>query len=170
MPRVALPIGERIVDAGDACKAILQDQFRVRLDFRRRIDASARRVSHREGERGVGHIVDRIADVGGYARRGLAALLGADAGDDEMIDLPATQPEIEAGIGERVVRVFFEDHGGRARQPLLRHGKAGFPGERTSLADVKDMDDWNAGFARATVQTQDGALEGRQIGIRPVGV
>src|ERR1700733_14440357 len=67
--------------------------------------AAGRRVPVLDRRRGggVGDERDAKAEVRGHPRRGLAALLGPDAADDDLADPLAGEDLLQVGGGERVV-------------------------------------------------------------------
>ncbi len=148
-------------------KAVGQHQLGSGLDLLGRIAAAAAGVGHGESQRGFGDEVDGVTDVGADAGGRLAALLGTHAGGDELANAAPAQPQIQPGVGEGVVRVFVEAHRGCAGQPGQGFDKTGRQCERPALADVKDVHHRHPAFPAARLQAQQGALERRQIILRP---
>ena len=66
-------------------------------------------IGHREGQRRLADEIDLVAEIGGVARRRLAALLGADAGDDHAANAVLGQPDVEPAADERAVAALAED-------------------------------------------------------------
>ena len=78
-------------------------------------------MAHREGQRRLGDEGHPITEIGRHPGGGFTALFGADAGDDQVVDIPLAQPGVEAGFGQRIVYMLM--HGdirlvGEERQAL----------------------------------------------------
>ena len=67
-------------------------------------------VRHGKHQRGLGYIIDLVAAVRRVARRGFAALLGTDAGDDQPLDTMFHQPNTKAAANQCTVPVFLKDY------------------------------------------------------------
>ena len=70
----------------------------------------------RIGRGGLGDERDLVAEVGRHPGRGLAALLGPDAADDNLRDAALGEQLLQAGRRERVMRRLGEE-----RLPSARH-------------------------------------------------
>ncbi len=133
-------LAERLLDGGDAGKPVLQHHGRVAADVRRRA-GDAVRIGHRKGQCRLGDIGDLEAEIGGMAGCGFAALLGADAGDDQVADAVCRQPDIKAGADEGGMATLFEDPGGRDAEALEGAHMAALLAEGASIFHVEDLKD-----------------------------
>ncbi|MNT21856.1 hypothetical protein D3C72_1572110 [compost metagenome] len=62
---------------------------------------------HRESHRGLGDESHPITEIGRHPGGGFAALFGADAGDNQVIDIPLAQPGVQTGFGQCIVHLFM---------------------------------------------------------------
>ena len=95
-------MGQSVLDAAHLGKAALQHAAGARHDVRR-AEGGAVRQLHVEGQRGLGHEHHLPAQVAGVARGGLAALLGADAADDDLPDTLLREPHVQARADQGAV-------------------------------------------------------------------
>jgi hypothetical protein len=163
--------GERLLGADHAGEAAGQDQLGALADLGG-AEVAAAGVAHREGERGLADVVDLEAAVGGVARGGLAALLGADSGHRHPGDAAAGQPLLQRRARHRAVRVLLEAQRRVERGQLChRLHQAGGMREGAVLLDVENAHDRQLQPGEALDQTvlrreEAGQIVGAEV--RPV--
>ena len=122
------------------CETPCQHEFGARPDVGGG-PVAAIGAGHGEGERGLADEIDLIAQVGGVARGGLAALLGADARDDQAANTVAGEPDVEPAADERAVPTLAEHRIGRDGERRERGHKPRVFCKGTVIGDVEHLDD-----------------------------
>src|SRR5262249_50829688 len=98
----------------------------------------------------------------------LAALLGADAADDQARDAVAHEPDVEAAADQGAVAALVEDDIRRDRQAGHRLHVAGRERESAVVLDVEDLHDRNAARPGAVDQRLQVREKRRRVAVVPV--
>ena len=99
-------------------------------------------IGHRKGQGGVRDVIHLVAGVGGVPRGRLAALFGADAGDDDTPDTLPNEPDIQSAADKSAVATLIENRVVGEGKALHRDNESGIQGKRAIVFNMKNARDW----------------------------
>src|SRR5271169_4120542 len=159
--------GKHLFDANDPGESAVEHELRPCFDFLR-TPLSSPAIGHRESQRGFHNVADLVTHVGCMACRRLAALLCANARNDQLPDAVLHQPDVKSAADKCAVTTLMKD-GIRCDQYAFDcFHVTGCDGEGATLFYMEDLHHWDAAVLGSIDERLQPVEKPRHIAIAPI--